>query len=226
MAIKSISEQSVKLKQLPTPGLRNQVSGIVAEAADEPSTLQAAANRHNREGSGDGESEDVDLESILGGIKANRGEADAYADADADVGNPTTPYRNKLQTQPEPEPEPEPDSEGRESVDLKDSEDAPLLAVVQIYKMRCLTCSYLVPAATKKFNECHFSAGNKLCPAASLKIIQHIPISKILASFKEAEASGDLSRVSRLYAQVAKRPDWVQQRINDELRKARNRSDW
>ena len=99
-------------------------------------------------------------------------------------------------------------------------------AVVQVHKPKCLTCTHLVSFGTKTYSSCHYSAGNDVCPAKTMKITEHIPIDAILAAFKEAEANSDLERVSRLYAQIAKRPDWVQQRITDALKEARSRKDW
>jgi hypothetical protein len=100
------------------------------------------------------------------------------------------------------------------------------MAVVQVYKPKCLECGHLVTWAKTFYTSCHVSAGNAMCPAQSMRITENIPLEKIIAAFREAERHGDLARVSRLYAQVAKKPDWVQQRVNDELKKARSRSDW
>lgn len=100
------------------------------------------------------------------------------------------------------------------------------MAVVQVYKPKCLECGHLVTWAKTFYTSCHVSAGNAVCPAQSMRITENIPLEKIVAAFRDAERHGDLARVSRLYAQVAKKPDWVQQRVNDELKKARSRSDW
>ncbi len=100
------------------------------------------------------------------------------------------------------------------------------MAVVQVYKPKCLECGHLVTWAKTFYTSCHASAGNAMCPAQSMRITENIPLEKIIAAFRDAERHGDLARVSRLYAQVAKKPDWVQQRVNDELKKARSRSDW
>ena len=100
------------------------------------------------------------------------------------------------------------------------------MAIVQVYKPKCLECGHLVTWAKTFYTSCHVSAGNAVCPAQSMRITENIPLEKIVAAFRDAERHGDLARVSRLYAQVAKKPDWVQQRVNDELKKARSRSDW
>lgn len=226
MSIKALHEQSVRLKTLPHPEAALQQKepeptvGPDAKNLSAESPLQSAATAHNeqvgqapqtsvRRGLNTSD-DDFDLDSVLGQIESNASEYPNISDTDSD----TTVIQDSSNTSQ------------FDKIDIRVSEDAPMLGVIQVYKLKCLTCRHLVPAAAKEFNECHFSAGNKLCPASSMKIIQHIPIDKIIRAFKEAEGSGNLSRVSRLYAQVAKRPDWVQQRINDELRKARARKDW
>ena len=240
MSIKAFREQSVKLKSLPHPlspisqpseGSENASENSAAvetntspevvhamretdyPAEQEASPLQTASDSHNsfqRHSTRSGADDDFDLDSVLGQLE-NIGDRDRDRDRDSDGSKVIQADTAASQF---------------EQLEIRVSPDAPLLGVIQVYKLKCLNCTHLVPAAGKEYNECHYSAGNKLCPASSMKIIQHIPIDKILRAFKEAENSGNLGRISRLYAQVAKRPDWVQQRINDELRKARARKDW
>ena len=243
MSIKAFREQSVKLKSLPHPlspipqptadnenadadagenlnsaSVETNSSPEVVHAMretdypteQEASPLQTASDSHNsfqRHSTHAGADDDFDLDSVLGQLE-NIGDRDRDSDADSKVIQEDSAASQF------------------EQLEIRVSPDAPLLGVIQVYKLKCLNCTHLVPAAGKEYNECHYSAGNKLCPASSMKIIQHIPIDKILRAFKEAENSGNLGHISRLYAQIAKRPDWVQQRINDELRKARARKDW
>jgi uncharacterized Fe-S radical SAM superfamily protein PflX len=40
-----------------------------------------------------------------------------------------------------------------------------------IYSEDCLRCKSLVPSATEKFEACHFSKGNKFCPASEVQVV-------------------------------------------------------
>jgi hypothetical protein len=89
--------------------------------------------------------------------------------------------------------------------------------VLEIHSEKCLRCNHLTPHAEKKFNNCHFSRGNERCPAASVQILIGIPLDRIVASFLAAEDTGDNARLGRLYAQLATKPSWQQQRIQESL---------
>lgn len=89
--------------------------------------------------------------------------------------------------------------------------------VLEIYNEKCLRCTHLVPHADKKFNNCHFSKGNDRCPASSVQILIGIPLDNIVNAFLTAEQIGDNSRLGRLYAQLAEKPAWQQQRIQEAI---------
>lgn len=111
------------------------------------------------------------------------------------------------------------DNEGDEDEDEDDDQ-----GIVEIYSQKCLGCGHLVSFAEKKYKSCHFTAGNEYCPASSLQIVVRIPIEKIVRMFLTAERMNDSSRLSRLYAKLALKPDWYQSRVNEALKEARAKS--
>lgn len=111
------------------------------------------------------------------------------------------------------------DNEGDEDED--DDQDQ---GIVEIYSQKCLGCGHLVSFAEKKYKSCHFTAGNEHCPASSLQVVVRIPIEKIVRMFLTAERMNDSSRLSRLYAKLALKPDWYQSRVNQALKEARAKS--
>lgn len=94
--------------------------------------------------------------------------------------------------------------------------------VLEIFHEKCLRCAHLVPHETKKFNSCHFSKGNARCPASSVQILIGIPLDAIVNAFMTAEVIGDNAKLGRLYAQLAEKPEWQQQRIQEALTARRN----
>ena len=110
------------------------------------------------------------------------------------------------------------DNEGDEDEDEDDDQ-----GIVEIYSQKCLGCGHLVSFAEKKYKSCHFTAGNEHCPASSLQIVVRIPIEKIVRMFLTAERMNDSSRLSRLYAKLALKPDWYQSRVNQALKEARTK---
>lgn len=111
------------------------------------------------------------------------------------------------------------DDEDNEGVEDEDDDQG----IVEIYSQKCLGCGHLVSFAEKKYKSCHFTAGNEHCPASSLQIVVRIPIEKIVRMFLTAERMNDSSRLSRLYAKLALKPDWYQSRVNQALKEARTK---
>lgn len=93
--------------------------------------------------------------------------------------------------------------------------------VLEIYKAKCLGCGHLAPHLEQKFNKCHFTKGNDQCPASSVQILIGIPLDNIVRAFLVAEQTGDNARLGRLYAQLAQKPEWQQQRITGALAQQR-----
>ncbi len=40
-----------------------------------------------------------------------------------------------------------------------------------LYSADCMTCSHLSETGTEAYEKCHFSKGNKLCPAAEVRLV-------------------------------------------------------
>jgi len=93
--------------------------------------------------------------------------------------------------------------------------------VLEIYHAKCLSCQRLVPHADKKYTNCSFTKGNTRCPASSVQVLIGIPLDKIVTAFFVAEQTGDNARLGKLYAQLANKPAWQQQRITQALNERR-----
>ena len=126
----------------------------------------------------------------------------------------------------------EDDSDDEDLSLLEDAEDGPIKSVavasdepeegfLEIFSENCLQCSSLVPFAKKKFKACHYSAGNKNCPASNSTIVIRVPLEEIVPRFMSAERARDFHRLSKLSAVLASKPDWYQQRVASALEEAR-----
>jgi hypothetical protein len=58
----------------------------------------------------------------------------------------------------------------------------------------CLQCGHLVKGATKFHDSCHFSNGNKLCPAQHLTIEKNVNAKKAAAAIAKAVNENDLEK--------------------------------
>ena len=105
-------------------------------------------------------------------------------------------------------------------------EEQPEEGFLEIYREECLQCRELVPMAAKSFKKkgCHFTSGNKHCPAESTSIVMRVPLEEIVPRWIAAEKSRDFGKLSRLTAKLAEKPDWFQQRVAQAVEKARKGS--
>jgi hypothetical protein len=99
--------------------------------------------------------------------------------------------------------------------------EEPEEAFLEVYSENCLSCKSLIPFATKRHKGCHFSAGNKSCPAVATQIVIRVPLEDIVPRFMAAEKAHDFSRLARLNAKLAEKPDWYQERVAQALNEAR-----
>jgi hypothetical protein len=97
---------------------------------------------------------------------------------------------------------------------------------LEISREECLSCRELVPFAKKSYKRkgCHFTSGNKNCPAESTTIVIRVPLEEIIPRWIAAEKNRDFGRLSRLTTVLAGKPDWYQQRVAQALEKARKSS--
>lgn len=102
-------------------------------------------------------------------------------------------------------------------------DDEPEEGFLEVYSENCLNCKSLVPFAAKKYKGCHFSAGNKHCPASDTQVVIRVPLEEIVPRFMAAEKDSDFHRLSKLNAKLAGKPEWYQQRVAQALREARSK---
>lgn len=111
-------------------------------------------------------------------------------------------------------------SDDSEEAGIDDDDNA--TALVFVHQPKCLGCGHLVGFAEKKYKSCHFTAGNEMCPAQSIKIAIQLDTKRIVMNFLNAEEEGDTEKLSRLYAALATKPDWGRRQILDDLAAARS----
>jgi hypothetical protein len=99
------------------------------------------------------------------------------------------------------------------------AEEEPEEGFLEIFNENCLSCKELVPFAKKSFKRkgCHFTTGNKNCPAESTTIVIRVPLEEIVPRFRTAEKERDFARLAKLNALLATKPDWYQQRVAQAL---------
>lgn len=108
--------------------------------------------------------------------------------------------------------------------DLEDvAEEEQAMVVIDVFKQKCTDCTHLVPWGTKTHKRCHFSNGNDLCPAQSIRIRRYIPVDQIVSRFMAAESQGDTDRLLTLYAKLKEKAPDVQEEIHAGLKAAREK---
>jgi len=59
----------------------------------------------------------------------------------------------------------------------------------------CLSCGHLVRGAAKFYDNCHYSKGNKLCPAQHVVIEKNVNVKKAARAIANAVNEGDLEKL-------------------------------
>jgi hypothetical protein len=77
------------------------------------------------------------------------------------------------------------------------------LSIVPVYRKRCLKCTALTEFGEKLWSSCHFSKGNTLCPAASIRITQALPLDRMAQQYVEAERNQNFTLVAQYAARMA-----------------------
>jgi hypothetical protein len=110
-------------------------------------------------------------------------------------------------------------------VDLEEAvgEEEQSMVVIDVFKKKCTDCTHLVPWGTKTHKRCHFSNGNDLCPAQSVRVRRYIPVDQIVSRFLAAEAQGDTDRLVTLYENLKSKATDVQEEIHAALKAAREK---
>lgn len=80
-------------------------------------------------------------------------------------------------------------------------------AFLRIHREECLRCCSLVDFATEEFKDCHFSAGNKNCPAQAVEILLHFDLASTVDGLANAKQTNDWTRLSSLMDRVNQLPE-------------------
>lgn len=71
-----------------------------------------------------------------------------------------------------------------------------------IYSALCKKCGHLDPDEPKKYSNCHFSKGNKFCPAAEVQIVVVGKAQKYAQQVRAARAKRDARAEAKILALV------------------------
>ena len=84
-----------------------------------------------------------------------------------------------------------------------------------LYSRNCKSCKHLDPEEKKAFDDCHFSKGNKHCPAAEVQIAVVGQAERYAEALKRAKAKGDLAREAQIIKAVAKKSRAFQHKFKE-----------
>jgi hypothetical protein len=185
------------------------------DAPADEATLEAILESDEIGLHGDGEG-GVEEEGTLDGLDDEIDpNAEVEGSGDADEGT-----LDGLDGEAEPDANADLDALG----DLEDAaEEEQAMVVIDVFKQKCTDCTHLVPWGTKTHKRCHFSNGNELCPAQSIRIRRFIPVDQIVSRFMAAEAQGDSDRLVTLYSKLKEKAPDVQEEIHAALKAAREK---
>lgn len=86
-----------------------------------------------------------------------------------------------------------------------------------LYSRNCKVCKSLDPEESKLFPKCHFSAGNKQCPAAEIQFAVVGEARRLASQVRKARVANDLKREIEILNLVEKRSTAFQQKFKDWL---------
>jgi len=86
-----------------------------------------------------------------------------------------------------------------------------------IYSNNCLKCSHFVDTATKKYTSCHYSKGNKSCPAVEVKVVVVGKAMSWASLVRQARAERNAQVEANIMSQVAKMSEAFRERFYSEL---------
>jgi len=84
---------------------------------------------------------------------------------------------------------------------------------VAIYSDSCFNCSHLIPGKPKKYSSCHYTKGNKHCPAQGLLLVVVGKAYRYAQQVLTARSSRDAEAEARILAVVAKQSPAFQERF-------------
>lgn len=84
-----------------------------------------------------------------------------------------------------------------------------------LYSTNCKRCKYLDSEEERKFDKCHFSNGNKDCPASEVQIAVVGEAKRFARALKKARSSGNLNKEAEILEAVAKRSAAFQHKFKE-----------
>lgn len=87
-----------------------------------------------------------------------------------------------------------------------------------LYSSKCKRCGHLDPEEEQKFNKCHFSKGNKECPAQEVRLVVVGEARRLAMAMSKARAARDLNKEAEILSSVAKRDPAFQQKFREALK--------
>jgi hypothetical protein len=85
--------------------------------------------------------------------------------------------------------------------------------VLVVYSTKCFTCSHLVDDAPNRNMECHYSNGNRDCPAVALRVITTGKVQQYLKRLELAQQNKDAAEVAKIWEEIGKQSPEFQQRM-------------
>lgn len=84
-----------------------------------------------------------------------------------------------------------------------------------LYSPRCKRCGHLDPDEERKFNKCHFSAGNTECPAQEVRFAVVGEAKRLAGAIKKARAARDIKKEIKILSLVESRSPAFQQKFRE-----------
>jgi hypothetical protein len=86
-----------------------------------------------------------------------------------------------------------------------------------LYSTKCKRCKHLDPEEEVEFNKCHYTAGNKECPASDVQFAVVGESKRFALAVKRSRASGNIAREVRILKEVNTRSPAFQHKFREWL---------
>jgi hypothetical protein len=86
-----------------------------------------------------------------------------------------------------------------------------------LYSTKCKKCQHLDPAEKTAFVNCHFSKGNRYCPARGVQIVVVGRAYRLAEQVRRARQKRDAEKEARVMALVAKETEAFRERFYTAL---------
>lgn len=88
---------------------------------------------------------------------------------------------------------------------------ADLKAYLKIHREECLRCSSLVGFAEESFAECHYSAGNRSCPAQAVQVVLEFDQEGAIEALLSARKDSNWKQLAFIMQTINSLPDFQKQ---------------